>query len=545
MKKPLLLFSFFVLITIPTLLPFFNSKFFYTQDYIYIARLQQMSTALQLGQFPVRWAPDLRYGEPVFNFYNPLPYYIGALIHVFGFNFIWVAKILFMMSAILSAASMYFFAKYLFGQKGGILAAVLYTYAPYKAVDMYVRGSLSETWAFIFFPLIFLASAVLAKRISLKNILFLSISLAGLALTHNVATLMFLPFLCFWWIYLIFREKKIKIILPFFFASILGFGLDAFFLLPAFFEKNLIQTDFLTVGYFDFRIHFVALRQFFSLFWGYGSSTWGPVDGLSFQVGLVNIAVLAIAVILGYIHRKNKILLGFLIFLGVSFVFSIFLQHGKSDFIWETIPSMAFIQFPWRFLGVSIFIISITGAAVTPYLKNKLSPLYAVLIVAAVVSTLPYFQPKEYREDNFFDKFLNGEKMRQGIDLTKDYLPIWVLTVDRPMLNYPQAEKGKIEVVKFEKKGIKAESSIKVLADSLVVVPITYFPGWEVRANNRLIPQSLSSEMGLIRFELPKGDYSLVIEFKDTRIRSIGNIISLVSGLLILVIIIFKRYRLK
>lgn len=545
MKKAFFILILLILLTLPTLLPFFNTKFFYTQDYIFIARLQQMSTALSLGQFPVRWAPDLRYGEPVFNFYNPLPYYIGAVIHGFGFDFIWTSKILFMISAMLSAVTMYLLAKYLFGQKAGILAAVLYVYAPYKAVDMYVRGSLSETWAFIFFPLIFLASILIAKRTSFGNLVFLSLSLAGLALTHNVATLMFFPFLCFWWLYLILRERKIKIFLPLFFASILGLGLDAFFLLPAFFEQGLIQTDFLTVGYFDFRIHFVAIKQFFSLFWGYGSSTWGPIDGLSFQVGLANIATLVIAVILAIIHRKNVILLRFLFFLGISFILSIYLQHGKSDFIWEAIPSMAFIQFPWRFLGVSIFIVSLTGAAIAPYLKNKFFPIYLILIIAAIASSLSYFRPKEYMDNDFFDKFLNKEKMHQGMDLTKDYLPIWVSTVDGPTLNYPEADKGKIEVVKFEKKGTKAESNIKVFTDSLIEVPMTYFPGWEVKANNRVIIQSTPSAMGLIRFELPKGEYSLAVEFKDTPIRIVGNMISLMSGLLILLIFIYGRYKLR
>src|SRR3989339_445959 len=136
-----------ILITLPTILPFLNSRFFYTQDYIFIARLQQMSTALFSGQFPVRWAPDLRYGEPIFNFYAPLPYYIGAVINFLGFDIIWTAKILFILGSFLSAGAMFLLGKKLFGEKAGILAAVLYTYAPYKALDMYVRGSLSETWA--------------------------------------------------------------------------------------------------------------------------------------------------------------------------------------------------------------------------------------------------------------------------------------------------------------------------------------------------------------------------------------------------------------
>lgn len=544
MKKAFVMPLVILLITLPTLIPFFNPRFFYTQDYIFIARLQQMSTAISSGQFPVRWAPDLRYGEPLFNFYAPLPYYIGAVIHLFGFNFIWVAKILFMISSLLSAAAMYLLANKLFGRKAGILAAVLYTFAPYRAVDMYVRGSLSETWAFIFFPLIFYCSAILAEKVNFKNLSLLALSLAGLFLTHNVTTLMFLPFLFFWWVYLMVRERKWKIPVYLASASVLGFGVAAFFLLPAFFENGFIQTKYLTVGYFNFRAHFVAYKQFFSLFWGYGSSVWGPIDGLSFQVGLVNFAVLGIATVLGIVHRKDKKVLGLLLLLGVSFAISIFLQHNKSAFIWEAVPEMAFIQFPWRFLGISVFIVSLIGGLLAFYLKNKLAPLYFILIFAAVLSTIIYFRPKEYADDSFFDKFLNTKSMHQGVDLTKDYLPIWVQTVDGERFDIPRAEKGEIIISHLKKSSTALNFSVNTSTDSAVEAPITYFPGWEVKANNQLISQRPPSGMGLIRFELPKGTYRVDIELKDTPIRTIGNVISLVSILITLLLFGFgRKYR--
>lgn len=540
MKKSIFTVFLLILLTLPTLFPFFNQRFFYTQDYIFIARLGQMSTALSSGQFPVRWAPDLRYGEPIFNFYAPLPYYIGAIIHFLGFNFIWTAKILFILSALFSAFCMYLLSKKLFGRQAGFLAAVLYTYAPYKAVDMYVRGSLSETWAFIFFPLIFYSSLLLARQFSLKNCTFLGFSLAGLFLTHNVTTIMFLPFLSIWWLYLILTEKKLIISLRFFLASILGLGLSAFFLLPATFERSLIQTKYLIVGYFNFRAHFVAIKQFFSLFWGYGSSLWGPEDGLSFQIGLVNLAVLAIAIVLAFFHRKNKKFLLLMLFAGLSFLSSVFLQHNKSAFIWEAIPLMAFIQFPWRFLGISIFITALAGSAITPYLK---STIYFILIIVAMLSTLLYFRPKDYVDDSFFDKFLNIEAMHKGEDLTKDYLPVWVSSVDGERFDVPRGEQ--INVSDIKKTSTSMQFSVNAESDTTVEVPITYFPGWEVSLDSQIISQSEPSKMGLIRFDLPQGSHMVAVILKDTLIRTLGNLISLASILLVAIILFLKKFRLR
>lgn len=543
MKTKLILLILF-LITLPTILPFFNSKFFYTQDYIFIARMHQMSTALGDGQFPVRWAPDLRFGEPIFNFYASLPFYIGSLVSLLGFNVIWTSKILFMLASFLSAITMYIFCRKQFGTKGAFLGSILYTYAPYRAVDIYVRGAISEAWAFVFFPLIFYTSLLLSEKVNFKRVCFLALSLAGLFLTHNVTTLMFLPFLGLYWIYLSVTRRKWKINLAFFGSFLLGLGLAAFFLLPALYERQFIQTKYLIVGYFDFRAHFVAVRQFFSTFWGYGSSLWGPVDGLSFQVGLVHWFVVGLAILLGVIFRKDRKFIFLLSFLGFSFLLSLFLQHNKSAFLWEAIPISAFIQFPWRFLAISVFIVAIMGAAISDHLKGRYRLLYFILIGASFFY-VQYFRPKAYVDDSFFDKFLNTQTLRAGVDLTKDYLPVWITTVDGEVFNSLRADKGEITVSDSKRRSTSLGTSVNVLSDSLIEAPITYFPGWEVEINDKLITQAYPSKMGLIRFELPKGEYRVKIEFKDTPVRILGNSLSIFSLILAGFLFTYKRNIIK
>lgn len=540
MKKKLLIVMSLVLLTMPTILPFFNSKFFYTQDYIFIARLNQLSVALSDGSFPVRWAPDLRYGEPIFNYYAALPYYLGFLIHLLGFNFIWVAKILFILSTFLSALTMFIFIQKLFGKKAAFLSSALYTYAPYRAVDLYVRGALSEAWAFVFFPLIFYTALFLSEKINLKRIAYLSLALSGLFLTHNVSTLMFLPFFALFVIYLILKEKNWVLLFPFLLSIILGLSLSSFFILPATFERDFIQTKYLTVGYFDFRAHFVAVSQFFSTFWGYGSSLWGRDDGLSFQVGLANWVMIILAGILSLIYRKDKKILGLFGFLAVSFLLSMFLQHNRSAFIWEMFPVMAFIQFPWRFLSISILFSAIIGGAVTPYFKGRLNLLYLILLMFVIFSSLFYFKPKEYVADSFFEKFLNKEIMKTGADLTKDYLPIWVKTTDAPPLNYPESQSGEITVLKFEKRTAYAFSQINVFTDSVIEVPITFFPGWTAVANGQVIKLENPGERGLIKFKLPVGSYDLQFEFRDTPVRMTGNYTSLFSAAILAAFLTLK-----
>lgn len=537
------IFLVLTLITLPTLLPFFNPKFFYTQDHIFIARFHQISKALSDFHFPVRWAPDLRFGEPLYNFYAPLPYYVGAFIRLFGFNYIWVAKILFILSTLLSAYAMYLFCRKFFSVKAAILASVFYVYAPYRAVDIYVRGALSESWAFVFFPLIFYASTLISEKVTLKGIFLLSFSLAGLLLTHNVTTLIFLPFLVLWWFYLIFRNRNWRLVFHLLLSSVLAFGLSAFFLLPALFERQLIQTQYLIVGYFNFRAHFVAFYQFFSTFWGYGSSLWGLDDGLSFQVGLVHWIILMLAIFVGFINRSNIKLLILLGFLVSSFWMSLFLQHNKSAFIWEAIPLMAFVQFPWRFLAVSIFLIAFLSGVVSDNLKGKYQNLVPILIALVVLVNFQYFRPKDYVDDNFFEKFSNEKIMHKGVDLTKDYLPIWVRKTTEEYFDIPRARQGEISILNFEKKTSFAKGKIEVKQDSQIELPIAYFPGWEVRADEEAVTQDEPSELGLITFKLSPGIYNIVAEFKDTPVRTAGNFLTLGSFLVVAALLGLKKFK--
>lgn len=540
-SRKLAVIAILVVLAIPTLLPLTHQGFFPTQDFIHVARLYEMDQSFRDGQFPVRWVPDFRYGEPLFNFYAPLPYYVGTLIHSLGFSFLDTTKILFGLGFILSGITMFYFARELFGKLGGFIAAALYVYAPYHSVDVYVRGALSESLALIFFPLIFLASLKLSKNSSAKNLVFLSLSLAGLFFTHNIMTVLFFPFYLGWVAYLIWSSKNFQSVKGFALATVLGLGLAASFLLPAFAEKDFVRSTELISGYFDYRGHFVEIRQFFTPSWGYGASLWGAKDdGMSFQVGLAHWFTLALSLILTLVFRKSRAVVFLILFLIAELLFSLFMQHNKSTPIWLTFPTLAFTQFPWRFLGISIFFISITGGALGMYLK-KWTAVFGVLLALGVVAfNIEYFHPESFYLDSTDDHYASAAVFAIDDKLPKDYLPIWVKSLKEEKVLLPHTLEGEATVSDFNKKSSSANFNIKVLKRADVEIPITYFPGWEVWANDKLISQEEPSERGLIRVLLPEGDYQIKLNFSNTPVRSLGNIITLLSALVVVAFVTGK-----
>ena len=113
-----------------------------------LQRLQQLTTALADGHFPVRWMPDANfgYGYPFYNYYAPFSVYIAAIFRFLGASFVLAIKLAQLSGFVLAAWGMFQLGRrWLGGNWSGLLAAAAYTLAPFHMVNVYVRGdSLAE-----------------------------------------------------------------------------------------------------------------------------------------------------------------------------------------------------------------------------------------------------------------------------------------------------------------------------------------------------------------------------------------------------------------
>src|SRR5207248_9028952 len=74
----------------------------------------------------------------------------------------------------------------------------------------------------------------------------------------------------------------------------LGFGLSAFFWLPALAEQGEVHLERVLAGPLRYVNHFVWPHQLVVSPWGYGISAPGPHDGMSLALGLVQVAALVL-----------------------------------------------------------------------------------------------------------------------------------------------------------------------------------------------------------------------------------------------------------
>ena len=179
-----------------------------------VARLFVFDQALKAGQFPVRWVDGLGFGfgYPLFVFYPPFVYMLGEIFHLLGFGFIDSVKIVFFLGIFGSGLAMYIFARELFGKLPGAVSALFYMFVPYRALDIYIRGALAESFSFVWLPLILWSFWKLTSTGKKKYLLLSSAFLALLMITHNLIFLPFMLILPFYLLFLILNSQDKRLI---------------------------------------------------------------------------------------------------------------------------------------------------------------------------------------------------------------------------------------------------------------------------------------------------------------------------------------------
>lgn len=527
----------------PTLLP----GYFSHHDDLQVMRIFEMRKCILDLQIPCRWVPDMGWGNgyPLFNYYAILPYYIGALAS-FLIGFVGSAKLLFLLPLILSGIFMYIFARELTGTYPSLTAAVFYMFAPFKALDTYVRGDVAESFATALIPLVFYFIYKVIKVAQVKFMVGLSLSIAAFLLSHNIMTVLFSPLILilsvFWLGEEKFRSWKVTTL-----GLLIGIGLSSFFILPAYFEKELVQIDNLTRLDLDFRAHFVTIRQLFlSNLWGYGASTPGTNDTISFQIGypywwvvLASIFTAAFGLFINKEKRKYGL---YFISLAV-FLFSIFMTHIRSAFVWEQIPILRFTQFPWRFLALTVFSASlITAIFIQNFPKILQKYLASGLITLVVFLNWNFFKP-----EHFYPDISDGQKLSGKLWETQqkaailDYLPKGAVQPREGAPNGPILRSGDATFENFKLNSNSFEFKTIVKTPSDIEAPVFDFPVWKVKINSQDFQHSNQNYLGRISVHLDRGEYLVSGKFKNTPIRTLANYLTLISAISLIYFVLYGK----
>jgi len=543
----------------------FKPGFFRIHDFVHGARIGEMSLALADGHFPVRWSRNFGfgYGMPLFEFYAPLPYYVGSGLFLAGLDLVLILKILFAGVSLLTVIGAYLLGKELLGRMSGIMVAALLNLAPYRAVNLYVRGALGEVWGLMALPWI-LYGILLVIRQRRWGWLVLTISLSVLMLSHNLTTLMFVPLsgvfaACYGLIEWFTQRRKLRQLIAAGWqlagSYVLAIGLSAFYLFPALMEKGYTKVESIVGGYFDYHLHFLYIRQFILPGWSYGGSSWGPDDGISFFLGWgqwLALGCLASAglvwVFSAFRHRQSaqnrfstRLLAQVSLSLGLAAV-AIWMTIGKSTSLWDGVPFLAYIQFPWRWLSIAVVFLSLASGYSLWFLPQRWQRLCLMLgvVLVTVVGNFWKFQPESYLDTASSFYYTDPERIHVHMSgVLQDYIPIQMsddlifnAQAQVPLL-INQTQAVGIEVDRVHEKLLRTNFT----QPQRLELAMADFPGWSAELDGQNLPIG-HTPLGVISLDIPAGEHLVSVRFGPTKVRLLSDILSAVSALVLLFLVL-------
>ncbi len=537
-----------LILTLALLWPLFQAPYFSQHDDVQTIRLYEMDKCFKDGQIPCRWVPDLGglYGYPLFNYYAPLPYYYGEIFYSLTHSLLFSAKLMFVTAFVGSFIFMFLLARKLWGGYGALISGVFYAYAPYHAVDFYVRGAMEEMWALMLFPAILWALFRLKESTRIYNVMLLGLFLALLMLSHNLSAMIFLPIIFTLVVFFMWQKRDFRLLKLVVLSGVLAFLLSAFYFLPMVAEKNLVHVETTVEGYFSYTEHFKGLyKLFIQRNWGWGASVrevpGGEKDGMSFQIGWVHLLgwFLALATA-AYLWKKDRPKSLLLVMFSLFTVASVFMIHPRSEFIWKLIDPLKYLQFPWRFLMLIIFFVSLMSGSIFVWLsKKKAILLLSGLIILVVAANFTYFRPEKFIQVTD-QQLLTGKNWDTEIKRSIfDFLPIYAQEPPAELATTRyQVVVGNAKVTNFKEGTNWFNFNANIDTHTILLLSQYYFPNWKVYVDGQEVKvEYKNNHLGLMSLIIGPGNHYISGKLENTTIRSAGNLISL-GGVLIFLLLI-------
>ena len=573
-----------LLITLPLAVTVLLPGWFFGHDNMHLLRLFEQDVMIRAGQFPVRWYPDVAggYGSSHPQYYAPLFYLLAQLFALAGLSIGASLKGAIVVVIATTSVAMYRLARTFFGDGAGLIAAAAYTYAPYHLLDLFVRTAFSELTVFVFLPLVLLAFLHLSKKITPGRIAIAAATLGGLCLSHTITVMLVPPLLGGYVGLLAWREKsRGSFLAASGTAAILGFALAGFFLLPLVLEQGAVETEIYAAAYFDYKQHFVLPFQLIHSPWGFGLSRAGADDGVSFRLGLIQIAGCVLAAFSWKgLRRSSPSSADHVAFATAVSVAGIFMATALSAPIWAATPPLRFVQFPWRFLMLPAFGTAfIAGAGANaalelirdrgaPSRRDRASAREAVLVsrpgflsisvalmigavfIAASIEMIGFKKRIPYERIGFGGDHTDmrerdeEEARLSPTVFTREFVRSQTLHwFDHlPPGGYPYPPKedlkrskaeiasGRATVEMLEETPARYRMRMHATDASVLRLNVYRFPGWtwflDGRPTEPAAPQGRRPAMAI---EVPPGDHDLVATFKRTPARWAGDLASLGS----------------
>jgi hypothetical protein len=490
--------------------------------------------------FP-RWSEwaNHGFGEPRFIFYPPLSWMVGAalILRTPGS----AAPILYIVLVqTFAGLSAYLLLRNLADRRAAILAAGCYTINPNVLLMIYIRSDFAEQLACAFFPVLLLAALRLSNLLDdspekSASVALFALPYAAIWLSNAPAAVIasYSMALLFAWASL--SQRCWRPLLRGSASLALGLGLAAFYILPAAYEQRWVNIgQALSSG-------LLPVQNFLFTWINDAEHTW--FNWIASICALLLILIFALAALasrsLAQTSRNRPIGIALLI-LGAA---ATLLTLRFTLPLWNYIPKLRFIQFPWRWM-------SILALVAACFLALAMQRRRAWLWFAAILvfcTPLAYFQVQNtWWDDDDIPTMRDALANGQGFDGTDEYDPLGDDHLNLPAEAPPvrilsrDSETTSVANAQFEIQRWSANRKqlrVDTPSAARVALRLLNYPAWRVTVNGKTISPDRLDDFNQMIVPVEPGTSEIAVVFTRTKDRTLGDAIS--AGSLLVTLFFF------
>jgi hypothetical protein len=503
--------------------------------------------------FP-RWAEGANhgFGEPRFIFYPPISWMFGAALGIVV-PWIFVPAVFIVLTQTLAGLCAFALGRRLFPQRGALVCAVCYAANPYALLIVYMRSDFAEQLALGFFPLLFLAAAEVLglfdppARSARHSIVFLAITFAAVWLTNAPAGVVASYSLATLFVWTAAKKKSWRPLLHGTAALALGFGLAGFYLVPAAYEQRWVNISLALASGLQ------PLQNF--LYAVIADAEHNAFNRIASNTAILMIALTGIFAASSFPRSRSsaqplkKSLWGTLVALSVT---AAFLMLRISNILWEALPKLRFVQFPWRWMSILAipFAVFISAALVQKPARRYSAAAMIAAVLAILACTATYMVRHTWWDSEDVPVLLEALQNNEGFEGVDEYDPLGddhsllPEKLERVMVvPTPEAEaelKSPTEITVQRWTAEKKEMRITTREPAVLKLRLLDYPAWRVEINEALVVPEQTGETDQITVPLATGSSRVLVRFIRTPDRTIGGLISATCILIALLLFAWR-----
>ncbi len=526
--------------------------------HLHVHRVAAMRHAWENGIYFTRWLPDLAfgYGYPFFIYREPGPLYAILVPHLLSLPLPAASNLFYALAIVAAGWFMLLWVRDVAGVRAGLVSAVAYMAAPYILIDAFVRGNAPESMALPLFPFLLWIGRRWMIKGNAAPFLLAALGLALLSLSHNISLLIFVPSLLVYLLIigLLNQLPWLSIIGRLALLFGLGLGVTFFYTGGALLEMDQVTLNLSTVTRNnDFHFNFASFKEILAPVSANDPNLVNPP--LLIRLGWIPFVLALIGATTPlwncWISKEQRWHVLLMIF---SAAIYLFMALSISLPLWEGLPLINFVQFPWRFIGRAALPVAflagmpfMTTPAEVDHSRRRLIFNVATVIASAllILEAIPALYPR-YCDEEAFPTIVDVHSYESasglvGVDPEGSYFPRTVL--QRPQGSPLEADYREGNTPqRFDHALLPGGATVEIDYDGLGATAVFdspqafmfqygsfFFPGWSAAIDGEPVSIIPSDPEGLITFSVPPGEHTVTIGWGSTPLRSALTLLSILA----------------